>query len=161
MGPCEGKRGRATARVGKSSLLPCLQEEIWSVLARGCVWQCSPLVPLFPHAGQRRLRQLAAMGMQLSWRCECSNWWSSSSWTTWIRSSTTTGKPALQRTLVATSPSHFPCHLLCSSALPSANTTSTVTLAITTDFPKDTLSPISHYSGLLQHFLFHSVFFFL
>lgn len=158
MRACEGRRTRGTAGVGKSSLLPCLQEEIWSVLARGCVWQCSLLVHLFPHAGQRRLRQLAAMGMQLSWRCECSNWWLSSSWTTWIRSSTTTGKPALQRTLVATSLSHFPCHLLCSSSLPSTNIPSTVTLAITTDFPKNTLSPILHYSCLLHPYLQHSLF---
>lgn len=143
MRACEGMRGRGTARVGKSSQLPCLKEEIWSVLARGCVWQCSLLVPLFAHAGQRRLRQLAAMGMQLSWRCEFSSWWSSSSWTTWIRSSTTTGKPALQRTLVATSLSHFLCHLLCSSALPSTNITSTITLAITTDTQRHLVPNIS------------------
>lgn len=161
MKACEGRRARGAARVGKTSLFQVLQEESWSLLPGGCVWQCWLLVYFFPRAGQRRLRRLAAMGMQLSWRCECSSWWSSSSWITWIRSSTTTEKPAVWITLVTTSLNHSTCHLPCTPALtvsPSTNIWSTSTLTMLTDSPKNTLSPIPHYSCPLhphiQHFLF-------
>lgn len=158
MRACEGKRARGTARVGKASLFQGLQEESSSFLPRGCVWQYWVLVCFFPHAGQRRLRQLAAMGMQLSWRCECSSWWSSSSWIMWIRSSTTTEKPALQRTLVTTSLSHSMCHLSCTPSLtvsPSTNISRTSALTILTDSFKNTLSLIPHYSSSLHPYLQH------